>query len=134
MPSRSSTKVTLGCRVWNMERASGYLAASIPELPPAELETLNSQAAREYVVAKGYSPDVLDARNAPDDTFVNSAHTLPMANSMAGLTISITRQGPSAAKVKLRFSDLYYPRLVEAYYNLVWAAVDKQIFFDRNID
>jgi uncharacterized protein YneF (UPF0154 family) len=32
--SMITTLATLGCRVNNMERASGYLTASLPELPP----------------------------------------------------------------------------------------------------
>ena len=30
--------------------------------------------------------------------------------------------------------SIHYPRLVEQYYKLVWATVDKQIFLDKGLD
>ena len=42
--------------------------------------------------------------------------------------------GENQTKVKLRFSDVLYPGSVEIYYKLVWQAVDKQIFVDKNIE
>jgi hypothetical protein len=44
------------------------------------------------------------------------------------------RQAASQTKVKIRFDNIYYPRLVEEYYKLVWTTVDKQIFLDKGID
>lgn len=41
---------------------------------------------------------------------------------------------PNLTKVKLRFSDIYYPGEVETYYKLIWQAVDKQIFIDKTIE
>jgi hypothetical protein len=36
--------------------------------------------------------------------------------------------------VKLRFDKVYYPVLIEEYYKIVWAAVDKQMFLDDGLD
>ena len=36
--------------------------------------------------------------------------------------------------MKIRFDNTYYPRMVEEYYKLVWATVDKQIFPDTGLD
>ena len=63
-------------------------------------------------------------------------------SSMAGkyekmqktLTFQLVKMGDNQTKVKLRFSDVYYPGEVETYYKLVWQAVDKQIFVDQNIE
>ncbi len=44
----------------------------------------------------------------------------------------MTRVGQSGALI--RFDNIYYPRLVEEYYKLVWATVDKQIFLDKGLD
>jgi hypothetical protein len=50
------------------------------------------------------------------------------------MTISLVRQGPSQTKVKIRFSNIDYPRELEEYYKTVWPAIDRQIFLDRNLD
>ena len=51
-----------------------------------------------------------------------------------GVTLSLVRQGAAQTKVKLRFDKVYYPRQVQEYYRIVWAAVDKQIFLDQGLD
>jgi hypothetical protein len=45
---------------------------------------------------------------------------------MAGLTLTMVKQGTEATKVKLRFDNVYYPALTDEYYKIVWQAVDKQ--------
>ena len=50
------------------------------------------------------------------------------------LTFQLVKMGANQTKVKLRFSGANYPRAVEAYYKLVWQAVDKQTFVDKNIE
>jgi hypothetical protein len=119
----------LGCRVNNMERISGYITSSLPELPPELSEQLKKQALSEYARAKGYPPSVLDSRSPIN---VNMAGA--MAEKMtAGVTLTMTRQGNEQTKVKLRFNNVYYPRTVEELYKRVWDAVDKQIFLDRTV-
>ena len=122
---------TLGCRVQNMERISGYITASIPELPPEQLKALQKQGTRQYVVAKGYPADILDRKTGAFETPDMSA----MVNQWrGGLTLSMVKQGPELTKIKLRFDNIYYPGLVEEYYAVVWRAVDKQIFLDKGLD
>ncbi len=123
----------LGCRVQNMERVSGYIASSIPELPPAQLEALNRDANRQYAVAKGYPPSIVEKSNSPYD-FAAMDIGATMNRQMSGLTLSMVKQGPATTKVKLRFDKVYYPPLIEEYYKIVWAAVDKQMFLDKGLD
>ncbi len=98
---------TLGCRVHNMERVSGYITASIPELPPTQLDTLNKDAKRQYAVAKGYPASIVEKSNSPYDIDMDMGSM--MNRQMAGLTLSMVKQGPGATKVKLRFDNVYYP-------------------------
>lgn len=125
---------SLGCRVQNMERVSGYITASIPELPPAQLEGLQQEATRQYAVAKGYPADILESKGPMDDMFDVGGVSNMMSRGMSGLTLSMVRQSPELTKVKLRFDNVYYPGLVSEYYELVWAAVDKQMFLDKALD
>ncbi len=120
---------TLGCRVQNMERASGYITTSIPELPPAQLAALNRESARAYAVAKGYPASIVD-----DDEDGSIGMNSMYIRMVSGLTLSMVKQGPQMTKVKLRFDNVYYPNQVEEYYKIVWAAVDKQMFLDRGLD
>ncbi len=120
---------TLGCRVQNMERASGYITTSIPELPPNQLEALSRESVRAYAVAKGYPASIVD-----DDEDGNFRMSSMFYRFASGLTLSMVKQGPQATKVKLRFDNVYYPGMVEEYYKIVWAAVDKQMFLDRGLD
>jgi hypothetical protein len=95
---------------------------------------MHKAALRQYATAKGYSASLLD--RSADDRFEldveGSSHM--MMRSMAGLTLSLVRQGRTRTKVKLRFDNVYYPELVAEYYQLVWAAVDKQMFLDQSLD
>jgi hypothetical protein len=115
-----------------MERVSGYITASIPELPPTQLEALNHDAARQYAVAKGYPASVVEKSNSPYD--MNLDVSSMMGRQMSGLTLSMVKQGAEVTKVKLRFDNVYYPGLVDEYYKVVWAAVDKQMFLDKGLD
>lgn len=139
---------TLECKVMNMERASGYIAASLPELPPQQRDGLRADALRAYAAAKGYPPGLLDPKK-PDakrrtataadmgdfDDLVDIESTIGlMGQHMGGVTLSLVRQGDKQTKVKLRFDKVYYPEQVIEYYRVVWAAVDKQIFLDQSLD
>jgi hypothetical protein len=119
----------LGCRVNNMERVSGYITSSLPELPPELSEQLKKQAVSEYAQAKGYPPSVLQA-----NSLFNVNLPGAMAEKMtAGVTLTMSRQGDGQTKVKVRFNSVYYPRTIEELYKRVWDAVDKQIFLDRTV-
>jgi hypothetical protein len=65
------------------------------------------------------------------DDMIDQYNNLEKGNC---LTFQLLKMGESQTKVKLRFSDVYYPGRVEIYYKLVWQAVDKQIFVDQNIE
>lgn len=120
---------SLGCRVQNMERASGYITASIPELPPEQQEALRKESTRQYATAKGYSTDLLDKPDAYGEMY-----DVDMGRYMSGLTLSMVKQGAEVTKVKLRFDNVFYPPLVNEYYKRVWQAVDKQMFLDKGLD
>ena len=120
----------LGCRVNNMERTSGYITASLPELPPQERDALEKEAVAQYAQAKGYPPSALD-NSGP---FGNINFMPVMQRQGAGLTLTMLRQSPDKTKVKLRFDNVFYPPTVEELYKQVWDGVDKQIFLDRATD
>lgn len=118
----------LGCRVNNMERVSGYLTASSPQLPPEQINAMKQQALEQYAQAKGYPPTVTQKGQGFD---------LPMPGGGyggAGLTLSMVRQGEAQTKVKLRFDRTYYPPEIQQLYQRVWTEVDKQMFLDKALD
>ncbi len=139
---------TLECKVQNMERASGYITASLPTMPPQQREQLRSEALRAYADSKGYPPGLLDKAPKRADggrrqvasiedigDMYDVESTIGMMDQhMGGVTLSLVRQGEKQTKVKLRFDKVYYPRQVQEYYRIVWAAVDKQIFLDQALD
>lgn len=127
--SMVTTLATLGCRVNNMERVSGYITASIPQLPPEQQEGLRKEALVLYAQAKGYPPSVL--QKGPYDMDFGA---MMERGGGAGLTLSMVKQGARQTKVKLRFDGAYYPRQVEELYKKVWAEVDKQMFLDKALD
>jgi hypothetical protein len=130
--SMITTLASLGCRVNNMERASGYITASIPQLPPEQQEGLRKEALAQYAQAKGFPPSVLKSQGPYDIDFDMGA--MMERQGGAGLTLSMVKQGALQTKVKLRFDGAYYPRQVEELYKKVWAEVDKQMFLDKALD
>jgi hypothetical protein len=124
---------TLGSRVNNMERVSGYITASIPDLGPTKTQAMQREGLRQYAVAKGYPPTIVDRKNGEFGLDVGATSGL-MSRGMAGLTLSLVRQGAKQTRVKLRFDNVFYPALVNEYYQTVWAAVDKQMFLDQALD
>lgn len=130
--SMITTLATLGCRVNNMERVSGYITASLPQLPPEQQEALRKEGLAQYAQAKGYPPSVLQKQGPYDIDFDFGA--MMERGGGSGLTLSMIRQGARQTKVKLRFDGTYYPRHVEELYKKVWAEVDKQMFLDKALD
>ncbi|MDQ3259268.1 MAG: hypothetical protein M3Q00_00545 [Pseudomonadota bacterium] len=122
----------LGCRVINMERMSGYLTASLPQLAPDQQEALHKEALAQYAQIKGYPSSVLSKQGAFDMDMDFSS--MMERGGGAGLTLSMVRQSPRQTKVKLRFDGAYYPRRVDELYKKVWAEVDKQMFLDKALD
>lgn len=124
---------TLGSRVNNMERVSGYITASLPALGPDKTDAMQRDGLRQYAIAKGYPPGAAEKGTGAFDFDIGGTSSM-MTRGMAGLTLSLVRQGGKQTKVKLRFDNVYYPDLVAEYYKTVWAAVDKQMFLDQSLD
>lgn len=125
---------TLGSRVNNMDRGSGYITATTPDLGPERTQQLQQQALAEYVSIKGYPESVLE-KHGPWDT-MNPATGQNMMSRMggSGLTLTMVRQSSSQTKVKLRFDNVYYPQTTQELYQHVWVAVDRQMFLDKALD
>lgn len=131
---------SLELKVNNMERQSGYIAASGISLPPTEAKAVQREAVTEWCKLNGFDPAILD-KPLRSTTYQQMSDMLDFQGMMAryekmqkGLTFQLIRLAENQTKVKLRFSDVYYPGEVETYYKLVWQAVDKQIFIDKTIE
>ena len=132
---------TLELKVNNMERTSGYLQASDIALPPTESKAMHHDALRDWCLQNGSDPSILDKQLSNSDlqTSVdrvgNSSGMMGQpVKAQKGLTFQLVKMRENQTKVKLRFSDVYYPAEMEAYYKLIWQAVDKQIFVDKNVE
>ena len=123
---------TLGCRVNNIERSSGFITASLPQLAPDQQTALHAESRASYAQIKGYSPTVL--QKAGPMGFDMDFGSMMERGGGAGLTLSMVRQGARLTKVKLRFDGVFYPRQIDALYQKVWAEVDKQMFLDKALD
>lgn len=130
----------LGCRVNNMERVSGYITSSLPQLPPEQQDALHRQAVAQYAEARGYPPSVVGNLNAGSglggiaEQMLNPAGiSKAMERTGAGLTLTMTRVGPTQTRVKIRFDNVYDPLTIQELYKKVWDALDKQIFLDKSV-
>jgi hypothetical protein len=123
---------TLGSRVNNMDHASGYITASIPDLGPERTQELQTEQLAEYAKIKGYPDSVLQ-----QSTFgmpLNLTQNMFARMGGSGLTLTMVRQSADRTKVKLRFDNVYFPKTEDELYRDVWAAVDKQMFLDKALD
>lgn len=73
-------------------------------------------------------------KQGPYDPMDADAGGEMMGRFARGMTISLVRQGPKQTKVKVRFDNVYYPRMIEECFKIVWLAVDKQMFLDKELD
>lgn len=127
-------------KVSNMERQSGYIAAGGISLSPTESKAMHREAAIDWLRQNGVDPSILDQPyRSPmykqrGDKFDFGQMMSKFDKMQRGLTFQLVKMGKSQTKVKLRFSDVYYPGEIESYYKLVWQAVDKQIFIDQNME
>jgi len=119
----------LGCRVNNMERVSGYITATLPQLPTTQQQALRTEALAQYAQFKGYPASVTDSHGPYDVDYSGMMERM----GGAGLTLTMSKLSADQTRVKVRFDHVYYPRTVEELYKLVWDAVDKQIFLDKSI-
>lgn len=120
---------TLGVHVENMERQSGYISARGNLLPPEQTKQLRHDQLVEWCNLTGNDADLLEVKgkyNMDPDMMGGM-----MEKMMTGLTISLVKKSEQQTEIKLRFSGLYYPKKLEECYNVVWPAIDKQIFLDK---
>lgn len=134
---------SLEIEVNNMERQSGYIAATGIALPPAEGKALGNEAINEWCRLNNIDSSILDlpahyqgaARDQLGSLLIGTGGPMTLEpRKGTALTFQLVKIGANQTKVKLRFSGANYPRAVEAYYKLVWQAVDKQTFVDKNIE
>lgn len=134
---------TLELKVNNMERTSGYIQATGIALSPTEAKAMKHDAIRDWCIQKGFDPTIPDKQmsnpqmQASSTMIDDSAGTGlggQTVKAQKGLTFQLVKMGENQTKVKLRFSDVYYPAEMESFYKLVWQAVDKQIFVDKNVE
>ena len=130
----------LELKVGNMERQSGYIAASGMTLSPTEAKAMRKEAVNDWCKQNGFDPTVLDKQFKTSE-MRQVGDMMDMSGMMAkydtmqkGLTFQLVKMGDGKTKVKLRFSDVYYPGEEESYYKLIWQAVDKQIFVDKTVE
>ena len=98
----------LGCRASNMERISGYLTASIPQLPPDQQAAMHNEALAEYAQIKGYPPSVLTKQGAFDMDMDFS--TMMERGGGAGLTLSMVKCWVPCDHVPVRSWPLFRAR------------------------
>lgn len=127
-------------KINNMERTSGYIAATGITLSPTEARGMRRESVNDWCRLNGFDPAILD-QQFKTSQYRNMSEMMDFSGMMAkyekmqkGLTFQLLKMGDNQTRVKLRFSDVYYPGELETYYKLVWQAVDKQIFVDQNID
>ena len=131
---------TMELKVSNMERQSGFIAASGITLSPTEMKAMRREAVNDWCRQNDFDPSILDQSfhtsegQDMSDMMDFSGMMAQYEKMQRGLTFQLVKMGESQTKVKLRFSDVYYPGEVETYYKLIWQAVDKQIFVDQNIE
>jgi len=131
---------TMELKVNQMERQSGYIGASGISLSPTEAKAMRREAVIDWCRQSGFDPAILD-RQFRTTAFQQMGEMTDFSGMMGkfekmqrGLTFQLVKMGNKQTKVKLRFSDVYYPAEIETYYKLVWQAVDKQVFVDQTIE
>jgi hypothetical protein len=131
---------SLELQVNNMERQSGYITASGISLSPTEAQALRRQAINDWCAQNKLDPSVLD-RQFHSSMLNGMTETTDVGNMMAksdkrhrAVTFRIENLGEHRTRVTLRFSEVYYPEELEAYYKLVWKSVDKEIFIDQALN
>ena len=101
---------------------------------------MRREAVNEWCKLNDFDVSVLD-RDFKSSQMKNASEMMDMSDMMSryekmqkSLTFQLVKMGDKQTKVKLRFSDVYYPTELETYYKIVWQAVDKQIFVDKNVE
>ena len=131
---------SLELKLGTIQRQSGLLTASGIELPPTEAKDMRREAVNEWCKLNGFDVSVLD-RDFKSSQMKNASEMMDRSDMMGryekmqkSVTFQLVKMGDKQTKVKLRFSDVYFPTELETYYKTVWQAVDKQIFVDKNVE
>jgi hypothetical protein len=123
---------SLEVKVDNVERESGYLAATGMMLSPELGDKLRRDQLVEYCRHYGHDPSLLDAKGKYN---IDPDMVGGMMQSMGtGLTVVVLKQDETKTKVKMRFKGVIYPRTLEECYRVVWPRIDKQVFMDKSLD
>ena len=145
---------TMGVQVGGVQRDSGFISAygCGALLPKDRAKELQYNSLVEYCRYSNVNPDLLrpQARgNSAENDITRPEYHARKAEWYAGqaleavvagyfsnatMTISLVKQSAKQTKVKLRFSKVYYPPIVEELYKTVWPSLDKQIFMDQGTD
>ena len=96
-------------------------------------DKLSTDALKEHMRLKGYNVELLNYEPEYGNNMLESIKRYYSVKS-AGLTIKLVKQKKNQTKVKVRFTNLYYPASVSECYKKIWPAIDKQIFLDKNLD
>ena len=123
---------TMGVQVTAMERQSGFISADGSLLRVDRAQQLNEESLVERCRFLKIDPSLLHKTGGGDNYDLSAMIGNEGRNSR--MTISLVKQNPQQTKVKLRFSGVYYPPMLEELYKAVWPALDKQIFIDKGTD
>lgn len=131
---------SLELKVANMERTSGYISATGISLPPSEAAAMEKERVREICQANGIDYSILN-RPFSNPQMARSYDQMDYSGMagkydkmVKGLTFQLVKMSDTQTKVKLRFSDVFYPAELEVHYKNIWQVIDKQIFIDQNIE
>ncbi len=121
----------LGLAIKNMERQSGYILAEGPTTLSTEEENRFAQEA---------------AAQARQGSSMWSRTYVTLGNGTLATTITLKRIADGHTKVKMRIAVValsgpatnkyygVYPPWLQAEYQKMWQALDRQIFLDENLD
>ncbi|HOV33660.1 MAG TPA: hypothetical protein PLX23_09890 [Candidatus Hydrogenedens sp.] len=122
---------TLEVKVENMERISGYISGSGLPISSELYTKLSREGLVEYCKIKGFDTSLLE-KKSKYEMDLDTGYSWGRYGT--GITISLTKLGPSQTKMKILFNGVYYPNILEECYKVIWQAIDKQIFLDKNLE
>ena len=120
------------------------VSRTLTALPPSEERATQRQALNDWCKLRGIDSSIFDKEfHDPKTKAVTESVNKSYLSGITGfdgsgrkktMTFQLVKMGESQTKVKLHFSGVLYPPELEAYYKMIWRAVDKQIFVDKNIE
>jgi hypothetical protein len=127
-------EVTLG----TIERSSGLVTGTGFQLPPTGREELF----RQWTIENGYPVALLDhpnkadalGRRDDDDILYQAMYRGWSSGVLKTCTLQVTKLEEKRTRVKATFSNVLYPSELERLYDLLWHAIDRQVFIDRSLE